>query len=236
MSSSLHPTVADVTTRIVQRSAPGRAEYLRRIREAGGRGPSRGRLACANLAHGFAASDAPAKAALRGRTKPNLAIVSAYNDMLSAHQPFETFPATLKQAVIRAGGIAQFAGGVPAMCDGITQGRDGMQALALQPRRDRDVDRDRALPRHVRRRADARRLRQDRAGAAHRRAVVRAPPDGLRPGRADGLRAPNGEKARIRQLYAEGKVGRAELLEAEAGVVPLRRHHVLRHRELQPRC
>ena len=127
MSSSLHPTVADVTTRIVQRSAPGRAEYLRRIREAGGRGPSRGRLACANLAHGFAASDAPAKAALRGRTKPNLAIVSAYNDMLSAHQPFEAFPATLKQAVIRAGGIAQFAGGVPAMCDGITQGRDGMQ-------------------------------------------------------------------------------------------------------------
>jgi phosphogluconate dehydratase len=216
MSSSLHPTVADVTTRIVQRSAPGRAEYLRRIREAGGRGPSRGRLACANLAHGFAASDAPAKAALRGRTKPNLAIVSAYNDMLSAHQPFETFPATLKQAVIRAGGIAQFAGGVPAMCDGITQGRDGMQ-LSLYSR---DVI---AM-------STAIALSHDMFDGAMMLGVCDKIVPGLLIGAlsfghlptvfvpagpmASGL--PNGEKARIRQLYAEGKVGRPELLEAEA--------------------
>jgi phosphogluconate dehydratase len=216
MSSSLHPTVADVTTRIVQRSAPGRAEYLRRIREAGDRGPSRGRLACANLAHGFAAADAPAKAALRGRTKPNLAIVSAYNDMLSAHQPFETFPATLKQAVIRAGGIAQFAGGVPAMCDGITQGRDGMQ-LSLYSR---DVI---AM-------STAIALSHDMFDGALMLGVCDKIVPGLLIGAlsfghlptvfvpagpmASGL--PNGEKAKIRQLYAEGKVGRAELLEAEA--------------------
>jgi phosphogluconate dehydratase len=216
MSSSLHPTLADVTTRIVQRSAPGRAEYLRRIREAGGRGPSRGRLACANLAHGFAAADAPAKAALRGRTKPNLAIVSAYNDMLSAHQPFETFPAALKQAVIRAGGIAQFAGGVPAMCDGITQGRDGMQ-LSLYSR---DVI---AM-------STAIALSHDMFDGALMLGVCDKIVPGLLIGAlsfghlptvfvpagpmASGL--PNGEKARIRQLYAEGKVGRAELLEAEA--------------------
>ena len=130
---SLHPTVTAVTERIVARSAHSRATYLERIRAAGDRVPKRGQLACANLAHGFAASDAPAKQALRGRTKPNLAIVSAYNDMLSAHQPYRDVPEALKKAVIRAGGIAQFAGGVPAMCDGITQGRDGMQ-LSLYSR------------------------------------------------------------------------------------------------------
>jgi phosphogluconate dehydratase len=216
MSSSLHPTVSDVTTRIVERSAPGRAEYLRRTREAGESGPSRGRLACANLAHGFAASDAPAKAALRGRTKPNLAIVSAYNDMLSAHQPFETFPKVLKQSVIRAGGIAQFAGGVPAMCDGITQGRDGMQ-LSLYSR---DVI---AM-------STAIALSHDMFDGALMLGVCDKIVPGLLIGAlsfghlptvfvpagpmASGL--PNGEKARIRQLYAEGKVGREELLEAEA--------------------
>jgi phosphogluconate dehydratase len=216
MSNSLHPTVADVTTRIVQRSAPGRAEYLRRIREAGQQGPSRGRLACANLAHGFAAADVPTKAALRGRTKPNLAIVSAYNDMLSAHQPFEAFPAVLKEAVIRAGGIAQFAGGVPAMCDGITQGRDGMQ-LSLYSR---DVI---AM-------STAIALSHDMFDGALMLGVCDKIVPGLLIGAlsfghlptvfvpagpmASGL--PNGEKARIRQLYAEGEVGRAELLEAEA--------------------
>ena len=101
--------------------------------EMTGRGPARGRLACGNLAHGFAAADEQAKRELRGGTKPNVAIVSAYNDMLSAHQPFESYPRSLKRAVIRAGGIAQFAGGVPAMCDGITQGRSGMQ-LSLYSR------------------------------------------------------------------------------------------------------
>ena len=87
-----HPVVAEVTARLVERSSTSRAAYLRKIRDAAERGPARTRLACANLAHGFAASDDAGKAALRGRTKPNLAIVSSYNDMLSAHQPFETYP------------------------------------------------------------------------------------------------------------------------------------------------
>jgi phosphogluconate dehydratase len=214
--SNVHPTVAEVTARITERSAAGRAEYLRRIRAAVDRGPSRGKLACANLAHGFAASDAPAKQALRGRTKPNVAIVSAYNDMLSAHQPFETYPRELKQAVIRAGGIAQFAGGVPAMCDGITQGRDGMQ-LSLYSR---DVI---AM-------STAIALSHDMFDGALMLGVC----DKIVPGLLIGALSfghlptvfvpagpmpsglPNGEKAKVRQLYAEGKVGRDELLEAEA--------------------
>ena len=96
-------------------------------------GPARGRLACANLAHGFASADPADKQALRGKTKPNIALVSSYNDMLSAHQPYRDYPELLKKAIIDAGGIAQFAGGVPAMCDGVTQGRDGMQ-LSLYSR------------------------------------------------------------------------------------------------------
>ncbi|MGB2721786.1 MAG: dihydroxy-acid dehydratase, partial [Rhodococcus sp. (in: high G+C Gram-positive bacteria)] len=124
---TLHPVLRQVTDRIADRSQSARAAYLARIAAAGDRGPARGRLACANIAHGFAASGKADKQALRGMVKPNIAIVSAYNDMLSAHKPFENYPAVLKKSVIDAGGIAQFAGGVPAMCDGITQGRDGMQ-------------------------------------------------------------------------------------------------------------
>ena len=127
VNTNIHPVLAEVTARITERSRPERTAYLERLDAAAERGPARGRLACANLAHGFAASGPVDKSALRGTVKPNVAIVSAYNDMLSAHQPFESFPAQLKKAVIRSGGIAQFAGGVPAMCDGITQGRDGMQ-------------------------------------------------------------------------------------------------------------
>ena len=216
MTQHVHPVVADVTRRITDRSAASRAAYLDRIRAAADRGPARGKLACANLAHGFAASDAPAKQALRGRTKPNIAIVSAYNDMLSAHQPFETFPAVLKKAIIRAGGIAQFAGGVPAMCDGITQGRDGMQ-LSLYSR---DVI---AM-------STAIALSHDMFDGALMLGVC----DKIVPGLLIGALSfghlptifvpagpmtsglPNGEKARVRQLYAEGKVGRDELLEAES--------------------
>ena len=127
---------------------------------------------------------AATRTALQRRGKPNIAIVSAYNDMLSAHQPFERFPALIKAAAREAGGIAQFAGGVPAMCDGVTQGRAGHGAVAVQPRRDRDGDRHRAVARHVRRRADARRLRQDRAGPADRRAGLRPPAGDLRARRA----------------------------------------------------
>jgi phosphogluconate dehydratase len=212
----LHPTVTAVTERIVARSERSRASYLERIRAAGDRGPKRGQLACANLAHGFAASDAPAKQALRGRTKPNLAIVSAYNDMLSAHQPYRDVPEALKKAVIRAGGIAQFAGGVPAMCDGITQGRDGMQ-LSLYSR---DVI---AM-------STAIALSHDMFDGALMLGVCDKIVPGLLIGAlsfghlptvfvpagpmASGL--PNSEKAQVRQRYAEGKAGRDELLEAEA--------------------
>ncbi len=211
-----HPVLSEVTMSIIERSVPTRSAYLARIRAAADKGPARGKLACANLAHGFAASEPTEKLALRGRTKPNIAIVSAYNDMLSAHQPFETYPRALKQAIIRAGGIAQFAGGVPAMCDGVTQGRDGMQ-LSLYSR---DVI---AM-------STAIALSHDMFDGALMLGVC----DKIVPGLLIGALSfghlptvfvpagpmesglPNGEKARVRQLYAEGKVGRDELLEAEA--------------------
>ena len=123
----VHPVVREVTARISQRSANSRSAYLERIRAAAAAGPARGDLGCANLAHGIAACGADEKLHLRAGERRNVAIVSAYNDMLSAHQPLERYPAILKKAVLQAGGVAQFAGGVPAMCDGITQGRAGME-------------------------------------------------------------------------------------------------------------
>ncbi|MDQ4085677.1 MAG: phosphogluconate dehydratase [Actinomycetota bacterium] len=212
----VHPTVLEVTERIAERSRTQRSAYLERIRAAADRGPARGRLACANLAHGFAAAGPADKEALRGFTKPNVAIVSAYNDMLSAHQPFESFPARLKQAVLRAGGIAQFAGGVPAMCDGITQGREGMQ-LSL-------------FSRDVIAMATGIALSHDMFDGALMLGVC----DKIVPGLLIGALSfghlptvfvpagpmtsglPNGEKAKVRQLYAEGKVDREALLDAEA--------------------
>ncbi|WP_369293438.1 phosphogluconate dehydratase [Nocardioides sp.] len=212
----MHPTVAAVTDRIVERSEPARTAYLARIDAAAERGPARGRLACANLAHGFAASEEPVKTALRSGGKPNIAIVSAYNDMLSAHQPFRDYPELLKQAIIRAGGLAQFAGGVPAMCDGITQGRAGME-LSL-------------FSRDVIAMSTAIALSHDMFDGALMLGVCDKIVPGLLIGAlsfghlptvfvpagpmASGL--PNGEKARVRQLYAEGKVGREELLAAES--------------------
>jgi phosphogluconate dehydratase len=213
---TVHPVVAEVTSRIAERSRPERSAYLARLDRAADRGPARTRLACANLAHGFAGSPARDKESLRGTTKPNIAIVSAYNDMLSAHKPFETYPPVLKQAVLRAGGIAQFAGGVPAMCDGITQGRDGME-LSL-------------FSRDVIAMSTAIALSHDMFDAALMLGVC----DKIVPGLLIGALSfghlptvfvpagpmtsglPNGEKARVRQLHAEGKVGRDELLAAEA--------------------
>jgi phosphogluconate dehydratase len=213
---NVHPTVAEVTARVVERSRPERTAYLERLRAATERGPARGRLACANLAHGFAASPAEQKKALRGKVKPNIAIVSSYNDMLSAHKPFETYPAQLKQAVMRAGGLAQFAGGVPAMCDGITQGRDGME-LSL-------------FSRDVIAMSTAIALSHDMFDGALMLGVCDKIVPGLLIGAlsfghlptvfvpagpmASGL--PNSEKAAVRQRYAEGKVGREELLDAES--------------------
>src|SRR5580658_21777 len=127
MSLPLNTRVAEVTARIVARSAGARAAYLARMAEASAPRPHRADLGCANLAHGTAACSAGDKSDLKASAKPDIAIVSAYNDMLSAHQPLERFPAAIKQAIAAAGGVAQFAGGVPAMCDGVTQGRAGME-------------------------------------------------------------------------------------------------------------
>jgi len=208
--------VGEVTERIRRRSHDTRQAYLDRIREAGRRGPQRTKLSCGNLAHGFAACGSEDKADLKGDAKANIAIVSAYNDMLSAHQPLETFPAVIKRAVRAAGGVAQFAGGVPAMCDGVTQGQAGME-LSL-------------FSRDVIAMASAIALSHDMFDGALFLGVC----DKIVPGlvmaamsfghlpavfvpagpMTSGL--PNDEKSRIRQLFAEGRIGRAELLEAES--------------------
>jgi len=124
--TDLHPTLAEVTDRLRERSHERRVAYLTKIHDAESRGTARGQLACANLAHGLASADTRSRRDLATQ-KPNLGIVTSYNDMLSAHQPFGTYPPVLKRAVAMAGGIAQVAGAVPAMCDGITQGRAGME-------------------------------------------------------------------------------------------------------------
>ena len=213
---NLHPVVTEVTQRIARRSAGTRETYLARMREAALRAPARGGLGCGNIAHGFAACAPGDKLELRTGVKPNIAIVSAYNDMLSAHQPFESFPAQLREAIRGAGGVAQFAGGVPAMCDGITQGRDGMQ-LSL-------------FSRDVVAMSTAVALSHDMFDGALMLGVC----DKIVPGLVIGALSfghlpvllvpagpmtsglPNREKSRVRQLFAEGKVGREALLEAEA--------------------
>ena len=124
----MHPVTAEVTERIVERSRATRADYLARMEAARSAGTGRAKLSCANWAHAFAAESDGTKAAMRDPTAPNIAIVSAYNDMLSAHPAaLERFPAINKHAAREAGGAAQYAGGVPAMCDGVTQGRPGME-------------------------------------------------------------------------------------------------------------
>ncbi|MES2116481.1 MAG: dihydroxy-acid dehydratase, partial [Pseudomonadota bacterium] len=119
---AVHPVLETVTARIIQRSKPSRGAYLAHLEAARVKGVQRGALSCTNLAHGFAAFPANDKLVLKEVKKPSVAIVSAYNDMLSAHQPFESFPRIIKDAVREVGAVAQFAGGVPAMCDGVTQG------------------------------------------------------------------------------------------------------------------
>ena len=127
ISAPLHERVRSVTERIRMRSADSRGEYLERVEQSGRSQAHRARLSCTNLAHGFAAMDAPDKERLRTPRWPNIAIVSSYNDMLSAHRPLERFPELIKLAAREAGAVAQFAGGVPAMCDGVTQGQPGIE-------------------------------------------------------------------------------------------------------------
>src|ERR1700722_15708262 len=216
MTTSLHARVGEVTERIVKRSRDRRRPYLDRIDHAIGKGPTRKKLGCANFAHGFAACGPEDKHALRVGDAANLAIVTAYNDMLSAHQPLERFPELIKRAARAAGGTAQVAGGVPAMCDGVTQGEAGMELSLFS----RDVI---ALSTAVA-------LSHQMFDAAVYLGVCDKIVPGLLIGALSFGHLPavflpagpmtsglsNTEKSRIRQLYAEGKVSRAELLEAEA--------------------
>ena len=123
----MNPTLQRVTDRLRDRSEKSRGDYLDRIDRAAAEGPARLKISCSNLAHGVAASGQDDKRALTAEFTPNIAIVSAYNDMLSAHQPFESFPEQIRKVAHESGAVAQFAGGVPAMCDGVTQGQEGME-------------------------------------------------------------------------------------------------------------
>lgn len=129
--SSLHPTVIDVTQAIIERSRSSRAHYLSRIQAMRNAEPSHDRLSCGNLAHAYAACSTADKDKAYAQRAKGIAIISAYNDMLSAHQPYHGMLDQLKQQISQAGGLAMMAGGVPAMCDGITQGQPGMELSLL---------------------------------------------------------------------------------------------------------
>ncbi|MCW2368594.1 phosphogluconate dehydratase [Sphingobium sp. B11D3D] len=213
--TDLNSTVAAVTQRIVQRSAVSRRKYLDLIERGRDAGTNRDRLSCGNLAHGFAASGED-KPAIRAGNAMNIGIVTAYNDMLSAHQPYGRYPEAIKIAAREVGATAQVAGGVPAMCDGVTQGLAGME-LSLFSRDTIALATAVAL-----------------SHAMFEGALMLGICDKIVPGLLMGaLRfghlptifvpagpMPSGlankEKQRIRQLYAEGKVGREELLESES--------------------
>lgn len=212
----MHPVMLRVTKRITERSRASREAYLARINDAASTTVHRSQLACGNLAHGFAACQPEDKAALKSMLRNNIAIITSYNDMLSAHQPYESYPAQIRKALHAVGAVGQVAGGVPAMCDGVTQGQDGMELSLLS----REVI---AMSAAV--------------GLSHNMfdgALYLGVCDKIVPGlvmaalsfghlpavfvpsgpMASGL--PNKEKVRIRQLYAEGKVDRMALLESEA--------------------
>ena len=213
---AVHPVLDAVTARIIERSKPSRGAYLAHLEAARVQGVQRGALSCTNLAHGFAAFPANDKLVLKEVKKPSLAIVSAYNDMLSAHQPFEGYPQIIKAAAREVGAVAQFAGGTPAMCDGVTQGQPGME-LSL-------FSRDAIAM------ATAVALSHNMFDAAVYLGVCDKIVPGLLIGALHFGHLPavfvpagpmttglsNSEKAKVRQLYAQGKVGREELLEGEA--------------------
>ncbi|MDT7934537.1 MAG: phosphogluconate dehydratase [Sphingomonadaceae bacterium] len=212
---TLHPTIERVTERIAQRSAPSRRTYLDLIERARDAGVQRQRLSCGNLAHGFAAA-LEDKPALSGNRMPNLGIVTSYNDMLSAHQPLGRYPEILKIAARERGATAQVAGGVPAMCDGVTQGQLGME-LSLFSRDTIALGTAVALSHAM---FDGALLLGvcDKIVPGLLIGALRFGhlPTILVPGGPMPTGIPNREKARVRQLYAEGKVGREELLAAES--------------------
>lgn len=128
MSIAIHPKLAEITQRIIERSRPTRTAYLERIRAFKQQGRlERDQLGCSNLAHGYASMPKTIKIEMQKATVPNLGVITAYNDMVSAHQPFKEFPDWIKDEVAKHGATAQVAGGTPAMCDGITQGYEGME-------------------------------------------------------------------------------------------------------------
>ena len=210
---TLHATIDRVTDRIRERSHQSRSAYLQRIAQAAQQGPARAHLSCGNQAHAYAAM--PDKDDMALTRKPNIGIVTAYNDMLSAHQPFERFPDLIRAAGRAAGATVQVAGGVPAMCDGVTQGRPGMElslfsrdviALAAGVALSHDCFDsaiylgvcDKIVPGLI-----------IAAGTFGHIPAVFVPagpmPSGL----------PNDEKSRVRQLFAEGQIGRDALMAAE---------------------
>ncbi|HMT44228.1 MAG TPA: phosphogluconate dehydratase [Chakrabartia sp.] len=211
----LNPILSRVTDRVIERSRATRRRYLDLIAQEAEKGTKRGSLGCANLAHGFAASGED-KPVIRSGSAMNIGIVSAYNDMLSAHQPYGRYPEQIKLFAREVGATAQVAGGVPAMCDGVTQGFEGMELSLFS----RDVI---AMATSV-----------ALSHAMFEGALLLGICDKIVPGLMIGaLRfghlpmilvpagpMPSGlankEKQRIRQLYAEGKVGRDELLESES--------------------
>jgi len=213
--TSLHPAIARVTDRIIERSRKGRAAYLELIDGQRAAGTNRGMLSCGNLAHGFAASGED-KPAIRSGAEMNIGIVTAYNDMLSAHQPYGRYPEQIKIFAREAGATAQVAGGVPAMCDGVTQGQAGMDLSLFS--RDNIAQATAIALSH----------------AMFEGALLLGICDKIVPGLLIGaLRfghlptilipagpMPSGlankEKQRVRQLYAEGKATRDDLLEAES--------------------
>ena len=210
----LNPTIARVTERIIKRSEDTRSAYLERMKALGDQGPRRAHLTCGNQAHAYAAMGSD-QAALMAERQPNLGIVTAYNDMLSAHQPFQRFPDLIKDAAREYGATAQVAGGVPAMCDGVTQGQMGMELSLFS----RDVI---AMAAGIA-------LSHNTFDAAIYLGVC----DKIVPGLVmatgtfgflpsiflpagpmpSGL--PNDEKAKVRQQFAKGEVGRDELMRAE---------------------
>ncbi|OUS34074.1 phosphogluconate dehydratase ['Osedax' symbiont bacterium Rs2_46_30_T18] len=212
----MHSEVIRVTERIIQRSRASRGDYITRMQSAQEKGVHRGVLSCGNLAHGFAACDSSDKSALKMTNAVNIGMVSAYNDMLSAHQPYQDYPAIIKQTAQQMGSVAQFAGGVPAMCDGVTQGQPGME-LSL-------------FSRDVIAMSSAIGLSHNMFDAAAYMGVCDKIVPGLLIGALSFGHLPsifvpagpmpsglaNKEKARIRQLYAEGKVDRDALLQCES--------------------
>ena len=212
---SLNPTLANVTDRIIERSKPTRRRYLDLMAEQKERGINRPRLSCGNFAHGFAGSG-PDQEAIRDLRGPNIGIVTAYNDMLSAHAPYGNYPPQMKIFAREVGATAQVAGGVPAMCDGVTQGQAGMD-LSLFSRDVIAMSTAVALS-HGMFEAVALLGICDKIVPGLLIGALRFGhlPTLLIPGGPMPSGLPNREKQRIRQLYAEGKVGKDELLKAEA--------------------